>query len=94
MVDIYKEKFELLALTETKLKGNGEVSWCGVNDIIAGVQEMGGHPVERCGAQGSDRRCVSFRILWIKFKFSRLMVCAVVGYDPNEGDGEEREVLK
>ena len=24
---------------ETKLKGNGEVSWCGVNGIIAGVQE-------------------------------------------------------
>ena len=25
---------------ETKLKENREVSWCGVNDIIAGVQEM------------------------------------------------------
>ena len=35
-----KGKFELLALTETKFKGNGEISWCGVNDIIAGVQEM------------------------------------------------------
>ena len=22
------------------MKGNGEVSWCGVNGIIAGVQEM------------------------------------------------------
>ena len=40
MVDIFKEgKFELLALTETKLKGEGEVSWCGVN-CISGVQEM------------------------------------------------------
>ena len=40
-VDVFKEgKFELLALTKTKLKGKGEVSWCGVNDIIAGVQEM------------------------------------------------------
>ena len=28
------------ALTETKLKGNGEVSWYWVNGIIAGVQEM------------------------------------------------------
>ena len=27
----------MLALTETKLKGNGEVSWRGVNGIIAGV---------------------------------------------------------
>ena len=25
---------------ETKLKGNGEVSWCRVNGNIAGVQEM------------------------------------------------------
>ena len=33
-------KLELLALMETKLKGNGEVSWCGVNGIIAGVQKM------------------------------------------------------
>ena len=40
MVDIFREgKFELLALTETKLKGNGEI-WCGVNCIIASIQEM------------------------------------------------------
>ena len=36
MVDVFREgKFKLLAL-----KGNGEVSWCGVNGIIASVQEM------------------------------------------------------
>ena len=41
VMDVFRErKFELLALTETKLKGNGEVSWCEVNDIIASVQEM------------------------------------------------------
>ena len=34
---------------------------------------------------------VSSRILWIKFKFSRVQVCVVVGYGPNEGIGEERE---
>ena len=40
-MDVFKEgKFKMLALTGTKLKGNGEVSWCGVNGIIAGVQEM------------------------------------------------------
>ena len=33
--------------------------------------------------------CVSSRILWIKFKFSRVKVCVMVGYGPNEGDGEE-----
>ena len=42
VVDIFKEgKFELLALMEMKLKGKGEVSWCGIIGIIAGVQEMG-----------------------------------------------------
>ena len=40
VVDVLREgKFELLALTKTKLKGNGEVSWCGVNGILTGVQE-------------------------------------------------------
>ena len=29
----------MLSLTETKLKGNGEVSWCMVNGIIAGTLE-------------------------------------------------------
>ena len=41
MVDFFREgKFKLLALMEMKLKGNGEVSWCEVNGIIASVQEM------------------------------------------------------
>ena len=40
-MDVFKEgTFELPALTETKLRRNGEVSWCGVNGIIAHVQEM------------------------------------------------------
>ena len=32
-----KESSELLALSEIKVKGNGEVSGCAVNDIIADV---------------------------------------------------------
>ena len=36
-------------------------------------------------------RCVSSRILWIKFKFSRVKVCVIVGSGPNEGIGEEKE---
>ena len=40
-MDIFKEaKIELLALTETKLKGKGVVSWSGVNVIFASVQEI------------------------------------------------------
>ena len=41
VVDIFiKGKFELLALTETKLKGEGKVSCSGVNVFFAGVEEM------------------------------------------------------
>ena len=41
VVNVFRKgEFELLALTETKLKGNGEVLWCEVNGIIAGVQEI------------------------------------------------------
>ena len=93
--------YELLDLMETKLKGNGEVSWCGVNGFIGDVQEM--ERARECMAvllnivwQSAliDFRCVSSLILWIKFKFSRVKVCVVVGYGPNEGIGEEREVLE
>ena len=38
-MNVFREgKFELFALMERRLKGNGEVSWFGVNGI-AGVQE-------------------------------------------------------
>ena len=43
MVDVFRKgKFELLALTETKLKGNGEVSWCGANGIIEVLRRLNG----------------------------------------------------
>ena len=39
VVEVFRKgKFELLPLTETKLKGNGEVSWWEVNGIIVSVQ--------------------------------------------------------
>ena len=88
-------KVLLLTLMETKLKENGEVSWCGVNGIIAGVQEM-----ERARevlaillndvwhSAVVEFGCVSSRILWIKFTFSRVKVYVVVGHGPNEGDDE------
>ena len=38
-----------------------------------------------------DFGCVNFRILWIKFWFSRVKVCVMVGYGSSEGNGEERE---
>ena len=91
-----KGKFKLLTLTETKLKGNEEVSWCGVNGIIGYVREM-----ERARERMAvvlidvwrsvviDFGCVSSRTLWIKFRFARVKVCVVVEYGPNEGNGED-----
>ena len=41
-MDVFRElKFKLLVLTEAKLKGNKEVSWCEVNGINVNVQVMG-----------------------------------------------------
>ena len=86
-------KVELLALTETKLKGNGEISWCGVNGIIEDVQEIKkareGVAILMNNMLHSvviDFRCVSSRTLWVKFKFSRVKVCL-----GNRGEFEERE---
>ena len=77
MVDVFRKgKFELLALTETKLKGNLEVSGCGVNGITAGIQEMDrpreGVAVLLNEAWHSvmiDFGCASSSILWINFRF-------------------------
>ena len=75
MVDVFKEgKFELLLLTDTKLKGKGGVSWSGVNGIIPGVQEME-RAREGVAILLNDVwhsavvkfGCVSSRVLWIKF---------------------------
>ena len=38
-----------------------------------------------------DFGCVSSRILWVKFRFSRVKVCVVVMYGPTEMEIEERE---
>ena len=40
-VDVFRKgQFGLLALTEMKLKRSGEVPWCEVDSITAGVEEM------------------------------------------------------
>ena len=64
----------MLALTKTKLKGNGEVSWCGVNGFIASVQET-----EKIGKDVA----VLLKEVWhsavidfgcVSFKFSRVNI--------------------
>ena len=74
-----KRKFELLVLTKTKLKGNGEVSWCGINGIIAGVQEMEktreGVAIQLNNVWQSAViyfGCVSSKTLRAKFNFSKV----------------------
>ena len=64
-----EREFELLVLTETKVKGNGEVSWYGVN-AIAGIQKMEkareGVTIllnDVCNSAVIDFRCVSSRFL-------------------------------
>ena len=82
------------------MKEKGEVSWFGVNAIFASVQEME-RAREKMAVLLNDvwhsavvkSGCVSSRILWSKFKFSKVKVCVVMGYGPNEGDGEEKDML-
>ena len=38
-----------------------------------------------------DFGCVSSIVLWLKLTFSKVKVCVVVRYGPNEGNGKERE---
>ena len=35
--------------------------------------------------------CVSSRILWVKFKFSRVKSCIVAVYSPNEEEVQQRK---
>ena len=99
VVNVFREgKFELLALMETKLKGNEELSLRGINGIIVGVQEME-KTTEGVGIwlknvwhnTVTDFGCVSYRVLWIKFRFSRVKVSMVEEYGPNGGNCEEKE---
>ena len=86
------------ARVETKLKGNGKVSWYGVNGILAGIQRTKrtreGMAILLSDVWHSaviDFGYVISRILFIKFKFSRNKVFVVVEYGHNEEDSEERE---
>ena len=68
------ERESLTCLAKTKLKGNGEVSWCGVNGSNTGIEER-----ERAREAVAillndvwhsaviDFGCVKSRNLWLKF---------------------------
>jgi hypothetical protein len=96
-MDVFRNgRFDLLALTETKLKGNGEGEWDGVKCVYAGV-EKNERAREGVAILMSDLwfrsmvkfECVSPRILLVKFKFKKVKVCVVVSYGPSENSEEE-----
>ena len=80
MVDIIKaNNLNFPFLKETNLKGKGKVSWSGANVIFAGVHEMERAKEEVAVLLNNvwdsgvvKSGYVSSRILWIKFKFSRV----------------------
>ena len=67
-----------------------KISWCGVNGISG--QGCDGHPIILLNDVWHiaiiNFGCVSFKILWIKFKFSRVKIYVVVGYGFSEKHGK------
>ena len=80
----------MLALTETKFIENGVVSCCSVQEMERAGEDVA-ILLNDYGSAVIYFGCISSRILWIKFKFSRVKVCVLIGYGPSAGDGEERE---
>ena len=46
-----------------------------------------------CGTALINFRCVRYKILWIKFRYSRVKVRLVVGYGPIEGNREKGNIF-
>ena len=100
IVDLFKErKLDILALSETKVKGQGVQEWEGERVIVSGV-------AERCRARegvaiivsgrlwGSviDYKCVSSRIVWVRMKVAGEKLIIVSVYGPGmEKSENERE---
>ena len=79
MVQFSGRGSQLFALTETKLKWNGNVSWCVTNGISMEVKEIQGSRENMAILMNgmwhstvNGLGCVISRILWVKFKFSML----------------------
>ena len=73
MVDVFRKgKFELLALNEIKMKGNGEAKWYVINSITMGVQEIKRAREDVAIFMNDvwhsaviDFECVSSRTIWV-----------------------------
>ena len=100
MVDISREgKFELLALTVTKVKGNRKISWwvCVCVWLVVSVWRYKRVKERRkvwefnwlmSGSTVVGFGCVCFRILLVKFKFTGFKMLVVELYDLCERDDE------
>ena len=100
IVELFKErKLDILALSETKVKGSGSREWEGQRVIVSGVSE-------RCRAREgvavmlsgrmwgkvAEYKCLDSRIMWVKLKLDGEIVVVVSVYAPGmEKKEDERE---
>ena len=102
IVDMFKErKLDILALSESKVKGEGVREWEGERVIVSGVNE-------RCRARegvavmikgslwGSvkEYKCINSRMLWVRIKVAGERIVLVCVYGPGmERSENEREAF-
>ena len=100
IVDMFVErKLDVLALSETKVKGQGVQDWEGHRVIVSGVAErcraregVGLIISGRLWGRVKDYKCVSSRIVWVKLNISGRKVVIVSVYGPGmERREDERE---
>ena len=100
VVNVFKErKLDIMALSETKVKGSGLREWEGQRVIVSGVSE-------RCRAREGvavmisgrmwgkvvDYKCLDSRIMWVKLKLDGEIVVVMSVYAPGmEKKEDERE---
>nr|XP_053637989.1 craniofacial development protein 2-like [Cherax quadricarinatus] len=96
IVDVMNEKkLDVLALSETKLKGVGEFQWRGINGIRSGVSNRvrakEGVAImlkDKLWQEKRDYKCINSRIMWSKIKIGCEKWVIISVYAP----GEERSV--
>ena len=90
IVDMFKErKLDVLALSETKVKGKGEHTWEGQRVIVSGVDErcraregVGIMLAGRLWGKVKEYVCVSSRIVWVRLNIRGSKVVIVSVYGP------------
>ena len=88
IIDLFKErKLDVLALSETKVKGKGEQIWEGQRVIVSGVAErcraregVGIILTGRLWGKVKDFKCVSPRIVWVRLNIRGRKVVIVSVY--------------